>query len=174
MNPVFWVLNSDWYRINLMPKLHHWMGPRCKQPGRAAVASQPTSWGTVTWIIFTLDCHTFWYNWVVIMSLMIVYSTVYSMRRSKKTSKLCVTDLCVGNSPATGEFPAQRASIAENVCIWWRHHVLLYFKIVFHCDACNYDTSLYRGAITCVIPIFGRTGLIGLGCHGSYWCLGNI
>ena len=24
--------------------------------------------------------------------------------------------------PVTGEFPAQRASNAENVSIWWRHH----------------------------------------------------
>ena len=44
-------------------------------------------------------------------------------RWSKKTSKLCVTGLCAGNSPETGEFPAQRASNAENVSIWWRHHV---------------------------------------------------
>ena len=29
-------------------------------------------------------------------------------RRSKKTSKLRVTGLCAGNSPVTGEFPAQR------------------------------------------------------------------
>ena len=43
-------------------------------------------------------------------------------RRSKKTSKLRVTGLCVGNSPVTGEFPAQKASNAENVSIWWRHH----------------------------------------------------
>ena len=42
--------------------------------------------------------------------------------RSKKTSKLRVTGLCVGNSPETGEFPAQMASNAENVSIWWRHH----------------------------------------------------
>ena len=27
-----------------------------------------------------------------------------------------------GNSPGTGEFPAQMASKAENVSIWWRHH----------------------------------------------------
>ena len=38
-------------------------------------------------------------------------------RRSKKTSKLRVTGLCVGNSPLTGEFPSQRASNAENVSI---------------------------------------------------------
>ena len=43
-------------------------------------------------------------------------------RRSKKTPKLRVTGLCVGNSPGTGEFPSQMASNAENVSIWWRHH----------------------------------------------------
>ena len=45
-------------------------------------------------------------------------------RRSKKTSKLHVTGLCAGNSPGTGEFPAQMTSYAENVSIWWRHHVM--------------------------------------------------
>ena len=43
-------------------------------------------------------------------------------RRSKKTSKLCVTGLCAGNSPVTSEIAAQRASNAENVSSWWRHH----------------------------------------------------
>ena len=43
-------------------------------------------------------------------------------RRSKKTSKFRVTGLCAGNSSGIGEFPAQRASNAENVSIWWRHH----------------------------------------------------
>ena len=41
--------------------------------------------------------------------------------RSKKTSKLRVTGLCSGNSPETSVFPAQMASNAENVSIWWRH-----------------------------------------------------
>ena len=44
--------------------------------------------------------------------------------RSKKTSKLRVTGLCEGNSPVKGEFPAQKASNAENVSIRWRRHVL--------------------------------------------------
>ena len=43
-------------------------------------------------------------------------------RRSKKTSKLRVTSICAGNSRVTGEFPAQMASNAENVSIWWRHY----------------------------------------------------
>ena len=59
----------------------------------------------------------------LITSLTIVYSTDYS-DADKKTSKLRVTGLCVGNLPGTGEFPAQMASNAENVSIWWRHHGL--------------------------------------------------
>ena len=43
-------------------------------------------------------------------------------RRSKKTSKLCVTGLSAWNSPGTGEFPTQMASNAENISIWWSHH----------------------------------------------------
>ena len=55
-------------------------------------------------------------------------------RRSKKTSKLRVTGLCAGNSPETGEFPAQRAGNAENVSIWWRHHdILSLFWKFRHC-----------------------------------------
>ena len=57
-----------------------------------------------------------------ITSLTIVYSTIYSRRRSKKTSKLRVAGLCAGNSPVTGEFPTQMASNVENVSIWWCHH----------------------------------------------------
>ena len=45
-------------------------------------------------------------------------------RRSKKSSKLRVTGLCERNSPVTGEFPLQRASDAENVSIWRRHHLI--------------------------------------------------
>ena len=54
--------------------------------------------------------------------------------RSKKTSKLRVTGLCAGNSPVTGDFPAQRASNAENVSIWWRHHSLSWVLILAYCN----------------------------------------
>ena len=57
-----------------------------------------------------------------ITSLTIVYSTVYSGIDQRKKPKLRVTGLCVGNSPVTSEFPAQRASNAENVSIWRRRH----------------------------------------------------
>ena len=39
----------------------------------------------------------------------------FCRRRSNETSKLRVTGLCAGNSPGTGEFPAQMASNVENV-----------------------------------------------------------
>ena len=52
-----------------------------------------------------------------ITSLTIVFLNRLFRRRSKKTSKLRVTGLCVGNSPGTGKFPAQMTSYAENVSI---------------------------------------------------------
>ena len=33
--------------------------------------------------------------------------------------------LC-GKSPVAGEFPVQMASHAENVSIWWRHHICMF------------------------------------------------
>ena len=52
------------------------------------------------------------------------------MHRWTKTSKLCVTGLCAGNSPVAGEFPAQMVSNTENVPIWWRHHVMNMFSMM--------------------------------------------
>ena len=49
----------------------------------------------------------------------------YIQRRSKKISKLRVTGICAGNSPVTGEVPVQMDSNAENVSIWWRHHIFI-------------------------------------------------
>ena len=50
-------------------------------------------------------------------------------RRSQKTSKLRVTGLCAGNSPVIGKFPAQRASNAENVSIWWYKEICRLFAL---------------------------------------------
>ena len=40
----------------------------------------------------------------------------------KKTSKLLITGLCEGNPAVTDGILSQRASNAENISIWWRHH----------------------------------------------------
>ena len=62
-------------------------------------------------------------------------------RRSKKTSTLRVTGLCVGNSPGTGEFPAQMASNAENVSIWWRQHAAI--GPILSMTSVDYEVSIF-------------------------------
>ena len=57
-----------------------------------------------------------------ITSLTIVYSTVYSGADQRKHQSSASPAFVRGNSPVTGEFPAQMASNTENVSIWWRHH----------------------------------------------------
>ena len=52
-----------------------------------------------------------------ISSLTIVYSTVYSDADKKNPSKPASLAICAGNSPGTGEFPAQMTSNSENVSI---------------------------------------------------------
>ena len=63
--------------------------------------------------------------------------------RSKKTSKLRVTGHCEGNSPVTGKFPARKASDAENVSIWWRHHV----DVIYPCLNFNGGLESRSGSI---------------------------
>ena len=79
--------------------------------------------------------------------------------RTKKTSKLRVTGLCAGNSPGTGEFPAQRASNAENVSIWWRHH----------------EWEQKQALCTCIrIPTHGKNNksmIYNLSLTIALWCL---
>ena len=75
-----------------------------------------------------------------ITSVAIVYSTVYSGADQRKHKSSASLAFCVGNSLGNGEFPAQMASNAESVSIWWRHHVWLIFKIdyVITCILCNF------------------------------------
>ena len=52
-----------------------------------------------------------------IISLTIVYSTVYSDADQRKHQRSAL--------PAFVQGPAQMASNAENASIWWRHHVFV-------------------------------------------------
>ena len=77
--------------------------------------------------------------------------------RAKKTSKLPVTGLCVGNSPGTGEFPAQKASNAENVSIWWHHHSNVISLLLLHIN--TYGDFLNCWAPRSIIQPQSDTGL---------------
>ena len=65
-----------------------------------------------------------------ITSLTIVCATVYSGVDQRKEKSSASLAFYAGDSPVTGEFPAQRASNAENVSIWWRHHGLWQLMLI--------------------------------------------
>ena len=99
-------------------------------------------------------------------------------RRSKKTSKLRVTGLCAGNSPVTGEFPAQMASNAENVSIWWRHDgtVALTFNYHSKVDRQRHVIGISSSASvgSLILKAYVRNndllsiGWVGVGTFGKY------
>ena len=95
--------------------------------GSLTVQYQDIIWAEFAKVIQMADTH---YGDVIMNTMAsqitrfsIVYSAVCWGPDHRKHQKLRVTGLCEGNSPVTGEFPAQRASDAENVSIGWRHHV---------------------------------------------------
>ena len=57
-----------------------------------------------------------------ITSLTIFYSTVHSGADKKNIRASRHWPLC-------GDFPAQMASNAENVPIWWRHHIFVVYIV---------------------------------------------
>ena len=97
-----------------------------------------------------------------IASLTIVYSTVYSRRRSTKTSELHVTGLCVRNSPVTGEFPHKGPVTRKMfpfddvimICPWKRHALSHWSLVVssfpFRCFPNFSALPKHTLALTCI------------------------
>ena len=92
--------------------------------------------------------------------------------RSKKTSKLPVTDLCRRKSPMTGGFPWQRASNTENASVWWRHHAKEDTAVSVGCNYLSlpliqapgtsphisYNVLIYTQITRFIGPTWGPTG----------------
>ena len=126
---LFNILQNIWKNINhsndlnspkpkiLLVRGQQWM------KSRTIVMRGHSRYGLSQWEA-TLQCNVVfhWLSPYTKLSLKLASFNCLFRRKSKKTPKLRVTDLCAGNSPGTGEFPAQMASNAENVSIWWRHH----------------------------------------------------
>ena len=107
---------------------------------RCGRASHNFFWNAVTsltqWPVSPLQWHerhgvsNHWhYNDVImvatasqITSLAIVNSTVYSGADQRKHQSPASLAFVRGIHRVPGEFPAQMASDAESVSIWWRHH----------------------------------------------------
>ena len=71
----------------------------------------------------------------------------------KKPPKFRVIGLYEGNPPVTGSFPSQKASDAEKVSIWWRHHAYLRnLKTIFGYWAVTYlvKPGIYRAMMLLV------------------------
>ena len=90
------------------------------------------NWPSVVWIMIMKFTHAYicHYNYVTmstmasqLTSLKIVHSTVIQAQIRDNINAPRHWPLCV-EFTGTGEFPTQRASNAENVSIWWRHHGL--------------------------------------------------
>ena len=98
-------------------------------------------------------------------------------RRSKKTSKLCITSLCAGNSPGTYEFPTQMASNVEIVSIWWLHHVIRkqrWHHILYQRPESPVWSYLKRNLIWTLHKSYAALGIVsGLVSlhHNTTWCL---
>ena len=74
-----------------------------------------------------------------ITSRTVVHSTVYSDADKENIKAPRHWPVC-GEFTGTGEFPAQRASYAENVSIWWRHHGSLSNPLI--ASRCDLDSIL--------------------------------
>ena len=88
--------------------------------------------------------------------------------------------LLCGEFTGTGEFPAQRASYAENVSIWWRHHdidhfveALIYWIIVVHCCHQPFWNLVNRfwgnglSHVLCQAIIWTTAALLSIGLWGT-------
>ena len=73
-----------------------------------------------------------------ITSLTVAYSSVYTFADQRKHQSSA-------SLFGTGEFPAQRSSNAENVSIWWRHHLL---RKLSTCIYINQSRILWRWNFT--------------------------
>ena len=87
------------------------------------------------------------------------------------TSKPRVTGICEGNSPRTGEFPAQRTSNAENASIWWRYNgktisfvSCIFITVVAPSDARN--RCVISHGINQVIPDYRTSNIMGVNILG--------
>ena len=101
-----------------------------------------------------------------ITSLTIVYSNDYSDADQRKHQSSASPVLCV---EFTGEFPTQMASNAENIPIWWRHHIR-HSVLIQHLNQCIVCKKL---TIFCsdywVKPTMLASLLFAKQCHKGTW-----
>ena len=101
----FQAINWTFFDLLKIGLLTHWT----RQNGRYIFA------------IYIITLTPQWARWRLKSPASPLYTQPFIQAHIKENTKARVTGLCAGNSPVTGEFPAQMASNAKNVSIWWYH-----------------------------------------------------
>ena len=84
---------------------------------------------------------TSWWPWWRLKSpASRLFTQPFIQRQIKENTKAPRHWPLCGEFTGTGDFPAQKASYAENVSIWWRHHVkfnVMCIYVLFFLSACS-------------------------------------
>ena len=122
-------------------------------PHKGSVMGKMLPCHDVITIGLLIDCRGFHYNDVImgamasqITSRTIVYSTVYSEADQRKHQSSASLAFVRGIHRGPVNSPHKMASNAENVSIWWRHHVAELYAMthITVMTLCNYNMDSAR------------------------------
>ena len=97
----------------------------------------------VAWVIITLTSQ--WPQWRLKSPALELFTQPFIQTQIKENIKAPRHWPLCGEFTGTGEFPVRRASYAENVSIWWRHHDTWCPKTLGGCRSFRYLTHLISG-----------------------------
>ena len=84
-----------------------------------------------------------------------MFTQTFIQAQIKENIKAQCHGLCGGNSPVTEGFPAKMDSYAENVSIWWRHHVGSWYNHeTKHKNQCAYLLNNTARGTRCCLKYF--------------------
>ena len=81
-------------------------------------------WPSILWIRCGITMTSWWPRWRLKSPAWRLFTQPFIQTQIKENIKAPRHWPLCGDFTGTGEFPAQRASYAENVSIWWCHHGL--------------------------------------------------
>ena len=102
--------------------------------------------GRCTSIYLLITITSLWPRWRLKSPASRLFTQLFIQTQIKESIKAPRHWPLCGEFTGTGEFPAQRASYAENVSIWWRHHVI---RLIIS----RYKIHLSSTAIECILYI---------------------
>ena len=119
-----YILVNSWLSI-LLPNLDYC----CICFATFAISSEHENRGffSLLKVLWSITLTSLWPQWRLKSPASRMFTQPYIQTQIKENIKAPRHWPLCGEFTGTGEFPAQRASYAENVSIWWRHHALSHF-----------------------------------------------